>query len=102
MNNYGAEKRRIVQLVVDNTVVVDIDDPVVVACYVEVYKALRGLASGSRTNIGENDMWIAATARAADATLLTVDKDFDPLHPAVVRRVLIQRPRSRHPRGSSR
>lgn len=93
MNDYGDEKRRAVQNAIDNTVVVDIHDPVVVACYVEAYKALRGLPSGSRTNIGHNDMWIAATARAADATLLTTDTDFDPLHPDVVRRVLIERSR---------
>lgn len=90
MNNYGAEKRGVVQTTIDNTVVVDINDPVVVACYVEIYKALRGL---SRT-MGQNDMWIAAAARAANATLLTVDRDFDPLHPDVITRELIERPSS--------
>ena len=35
------------------------------------------------------DRWIAATAKAADATLLTTDKDFDPLHPRYVERIWI-------------
>jgi len=93
VRGYGAEKRRAVQLAIESSVVVDINDPLVVAGYVEVYKALRGHPSGSRTSIGENDMWIAAATRAADATLLTLDKDFDPLHPSIVKRVLIERSR---------
>ena len=31
--------------------------------------------------MGKNDLWIAATAVLADATLLTTDADFDRLHP---------------------
>ncbi len=100
-NNYGAEKRRAVQLAIENTVIVDINDPLVVAGYVEVYKALRAHPGGSRVNIGENDMWIAAATRAAEATLLTLDSDFDPLHPGVIQRVLIPNPRRQGPGGSS-
>lgn len=95
IRGYGTDKRRAVQLVIDNTVVVDINDPIVVAAYVEVYKVLHRHPTGSRTSIGGNDMWIAAATRAANATLLTTDKDFDPLHPSVIQRVLI-------PRGGSR
>jgi tRNA(fMet)-specific endonuclease VapC len=36
--------------------------------------------------MGNNDVWIAATAAAASAWLLTTDKDFDHLHPALIRR----------------
>jgi tRNA(fMet)-specific endonuclease VapC len=32
--------------------------------------------------IGENDTWIAATAHATRARLLTTDTDFDPLDPS--------------------
>jgi tRNA(fMet)-specific endonuclease VapC len=32
-------------------------------------------------HMGQNYMWIAATAAAAKAHLLTTDKDFDPLYP---------------------
>ncbi|GAB4406461.1 MAG: hypothetical protein OHK0039_08220 [Bacteroidia bacterium] len=33
----------------------------------------------SHRNMGKNDLWIAATAKVANATLLTFDKDFDHL-----------------------
>jgi tRNA(fMet)-specific endonuclease VapC len=39
--------------------------------------------------MGKNDLWIAATARAASATLITTDTDFDHLHPVLVKRELI-------------
>jgi tRNA(fMet)-specific endonuclease VapC len=44
--------------------------------------------------VQQNDMWIAATAIAAGAHLLTTDKDFDPLYPAHLDRTWInpQRP----------
>ncbi len=31
-------------------------------------------------NMGKNDLWIAASAMASKATLLTTDKDFEHLH----------------------
>lgn len=30
--------------------------------------------------VGKNDLWIAATAHVTGATILTTDRDFDPLH----------------------
>jgi len=35
--------------------------------------------------LGKNDLWIAATAIAFSATLLSTDADFDPLHPTFIR-----------------
>jgi tRNA(fMet)-specific endonuclease VapC len=35
-------------------------------------------------SMGKNDLWIAATARAFDAVILTTDRDFDHLAPAFV------------------
>ena len=37
----------------------------------------------------QNDLWIAATAKALDAHLVTTDKDFDVLHPDHLRRTWI-------------
>ncbi len=37
-------------------------------------------AGTSARNMGKNDLWIAATAHATDATLLTTDADFSHLH----------------------
>ncbi|GAB4041286.1 type II toxin-antitoxin system VapC family toxin [Spirosoma gilvum] len=34
----------------------------------------------SARNMGKNDLWIAASASLAGATLITTDKDFDHLH----------------------
>jgi tRNA(fMet)-specific endonuclease VapC len=39
--------------------------------------------------MGENDLWIAATASVTGATLLTTDKDFDHLHPIFLQRIYI-------------
>jgi len=47
---------------------------------VEVDRACRKAKGGARI-LSKNDMWIAATAKAAGATLLTTDKDFLILHP---------------------
>jgi tRNA(fMet)-specific endonuclease VapC len=41
----------------------------------------RKLPTGmSSRNMGKNDLWIAATASVLNATLVTVDHDFDHLH----------------------
>ncbi|HET8774302.1 MAG TPA: PIN domain-containing protein [Thermoanaerobaculia bacterium] len=39
--------------------------------------------------LSDNDLWIAATAAATGAHLVTTDKDFDPLHPKQIRRTFI-------------
>jgi tRNA(fMet)-specific endonuclease VapC len=36
--------------------------------------------------MGENDVWIAAAARATNTRLLTTDRDFDHLHPTMLQR----------------
>ncbi len=35
--------------------------------------------------MGKNDLWIAAVASVQGAVILTTDKDFDHLHPTMVR-----------------
>jgi len=91
VNNFGEAKRAAIATMLANVVTVDISDESVVEAYVEVYAALRGAPGGSRTNVGENDLWIAAATRATAATLLTTDADFDPLFPGVIQRVYISR-----------
>lgn len=93
--NYGPAKRDLIQAAIEACVVVPIEDPVVVAGYVSVYKALKEAPKGSQTNIGENDMWIAAAAVASGATLLTADAHFDVLHPHVIQRVRVENPRTK-------
>jgi tRNA(fMet)-specific endonuclease VapC len=48
--------------------------------------------------VGDNDVWIAACASAADATLLTTDRDFDLLHGTYLDRVWID---PRNPGGTA-
>jgi predicted nuclease of predicted toxin-antitoxin system len=48
---------------------------------VESYAKLYAEARRSGAPCGQNDLWIGATAKAAEAVLLTCDKDFDWLDP---------------------
>jgi tRNA(fMet)-specific endonuclease VapC len=56
-------------------VVVDINHARVIQLYAEIHAFLQK----SGRAVGDNDKWIAATAGATGAVLLTNDKDFDPL-----------------------
>ncbi len=40
---------------------------------------------GSHITMGKNDLWIAATAKTLNTTLITSDGDFDHLHPSIVK-----------------
>jgi tRNA(fMet)-specific endonuclease VapC len=64
----------------DNVVTVDINHPRVIEAYVELDLVSQTHPDGAR-NMGKNDIWIAAAAKAAGATLLTTDGDFDHLIP---------------------
>lgn len=61
-------------------VVVDINHPSVIDAYVELDLLSQRHPDGAR-NMGKNDLWIAACAKAAGATLLTTDNDFSHLIP---------------------
>jgi len=77
---FGGEKREFLRKLLESLVVLDISDNSVIDAYVEVDRACHQAAGGARA-LSQNDLWIAATARAADAVLLTADKDFLFLHP---------------------
>ncbi len=76
--SWGAKK--VVQLreQLQQLVIVDINS----ADVLEHYAALDAFCESHGKALGKNDLWIAATAAASDALLLTTDKDFDPLHDA--------------------
>jgi predicted nucleic acid-binding protein len=59
----------------DNLVTIDINNEATLIAYVEVQQASRQAPRGSK-ELKANDAWIAACAKAADATLLTTDRDF--------------------------
>jgi hypothetical protein len=54
--------------------------PSVIDAYVELDLASQNHPDGAR-NMGKNDLWIAACAKAGSATLLTTDNDFSHLIP---------------------
>lgn len=69
----------------ENLVTIDISHPEIIEAYGNI--DCSSLRSGKR--MGKNDIWIAATAHASAATLITTDTDFDHLDPAFVSRIWI-------------
>ncbi len=84
-NNWGTAKKERLKELLSNLVIVDINSEHVLAndASIDTLQKRNGL------NIGQNDVWIAATAQATDACLVTTDKDFDPLHGTFLNRVWI-------------
>ena len=66
-------------------VVVPIDARPVLDRFAELHSWTKSIGRA----LGHNDLWIAATAAATNAHLITADADFDPLHPAHIRRTII-------------
>lgn len=77
---FGEVKRDFLQKVLSTLVILDINQDSVVQAYVEVNRASRNAPGGART-LSNNDLWIAATAIAAEAAIVTTDQDFLFLHP---------------------
>ena len=81
---WGRSKRSILQQLIDDVIVVEINSQTLIDTYVDT--ALYSLnihpdypRQGSAIKMGKNDLWIAATTRLTEATLLTSDGDFDHL-----------------------
>jgi tRNA(fMet)-specific endonuclease VapC len=79
-NGWQTEKRKALTRMLDSLVTIDLNDQAILDAYVAVDRACRTAKDGARV-LGDNDMWIASTAKAAEAVLLTTDRDFLPLHP---------------------
>jgi tRNA(fMet)-specific endonuclease VapC len=78
--HWGTRKLDQLHELLNQLVRVDAGLPAVVNAYAELYAESR--ASGNPT--GENDLWIAATAKATGAVLLTHDTDFDWMKPPLL------------------
>ncbi|MEX2167893.1 MAG: type II toxin-antitoxin system VapC family toxin [Pirellulales bacterium] len=76
---WGKKKLDELQKIVDELVWIDINRSEVIDAYSEIDYYSEKVTKPANP-IGQNDMWIAAVARASGATLLTTDKDFDHLH----------------------
>ncbi|MGM0577771.1 MAG: PIN domain-containing protein [Myxococcota bacterium] len=90
-NGWGAKKLAALDEALAAFVTVDINHPRVIDAYVELDLASQSHPDGAR-NMGKNDLWIAAAAKAAGATLLTTDKDFEHLLGAQLDGVYIDPP----------
>ena len=87
-HNWGPERCQALQTMLDNLVTVQLDHPEVIEAYVHLELCSGCHPRGAR-NMGKNDLWIAAAARASGATLLTTDSDFAHLIPDEVSGVII-------------
>jgi tRNA(fMet)-specific endonuclease VapC len=87
---WGPGKVQALEDLLDTAALVDIHSRPILEAYAEIDFFLER----SGWPIGQNDVWIAATAVVSGAHLLTMDKDFDPLCPAYLDRTWIdpQRP----------
>lgn len=89
-NNWGPARSQALRNMLDNLVTVHLDHPRVIEAYVHLDLHSQRHPQGAR-NMGKNDLWIAAAARASGATLLTTDTDFEHLIPGEVSGVIIPR-----------
>ena len=97
--SWGTKKRDSLQSILDSMVTMDLNDSAILDGYVAVDQANMKAEKGARV-LSNNDMWIAATTRAATAVLLTTDRDFLHLNPSVCRVDYID-PESKLPEGLS-
>ncbi|HEX2080785.1 MAG TPA: type II toxin-antitoxin system VapC family toxin [Longimicrobium sp.] len=82
-NGWGARRLEALRQLAGNLVVIDINREPILNAYAELDTHLKR----SGTPMGQqNDVWIAATASATGAVLLTTDRDFDVLHPSHIQR----------------
>ena len=70
--DWGENRRTLLKDLVEKTLVIPIAHPGIHRRWAEISSALR--ATG--LSVGQNDIWIAATAHIAGMTLLTTDRDF--------------------------
>ena len=85
-NSWGQPKIQLIQKFISKIIVLDVNsgDTTLINTYAEIDTFSKGRLPGrpserSAITMGKNDLWIAATAKTANATLLTIDSDFDHL-----------------------
>ena len=78
-NSWNEEKKGVLAAALNNLITLNIDNESVVDAYVKITETCRSATGGERT-MGQNEMWIAATALVSGLPLITTDKDFDHLN----------------------
>lgn len=82
---WGTQKAEALEASLRELVVVPIESRAILDRFGEFHAWTKSIG---RT-LGHNDLWIAATAAATGARLITTDRDFDPFDPAHIRRTVI-------------
>ncbi len=85
---WGQKKLDALQKMLDELVCLDINREEIIAAYSEIDHFSEKVVKPA-CPMGQNDMWIAATAKATGATLLTTDKDFNHLDGTHISRIWI-------------
>ncbi|WP_437967185.1 type II toxin-antitoxin system VapC family toxin [Sorangium sp. So ce260] len=83
---WGPDKTERLRAYLEQFVAIDINDEAVF----EAYAAMHAYLVRNGRKLSDNDVWIAACARATSATLVTTDKDFDPLHGEFIQRIYFE------------
>ncbi len=89
--SWGTAKVQALRDLLNELVWVDLNHTHILEAYGDIDHATESAGQP----MGENDVWIAATARATGFTLLTTDQDFDQLHPAWLRRLWIDQTKAK-------
>jgi predicted nucleic acid-binding protein len=98
-NNWGQTRRKaLMELIRAKLVPIDINRPEIFAAYAAIDHYCEKVMKPARC-IGQNDLWIAATAHVLQCELVTTDRDFDHLHGVKMHRRWID-PSSLVPRKS--
>jgi len=79
---WGKAKLQIVEEFLAQCTIVSLD----FAGIVDAYAELDNYSNRDWAQMGDNDLWIASTARITGAHIITTDKDFDHLHPKYLER----------------
>ena len=86
--NWGTKRTRQLDDLLDQLVVVNINQGDILDHYATLDHHTEKVAQPAR-RMGKNDLWIAATASALSAVLVTTDGDFDHLAPIFFHRVKV-------------
>ena len=92
--NYGEKKLRILEDMLNNFSIIDINIDEILDRYAKIDAYSQGKLKNKKgdftaRNMGENDLFIAATSSVYDLVLITTDKDFNHLSPEFLKLELV-------------
>ncbi|HEW97483.1 MAG: hypothetical protein DRR16_09075 [Candidatus Parabeggiatoa sp. nov. 3] len=85
---WGEEKKAYLSRQLEKLTVIDLNLVGIIDNYAQIDYFSEKLMKPARP-MGQNDLWIAATAATLGVCLMTTDDDFDHLHPKYIHRIKI-------------